>query len=62
VKDPRLESPRGDSIILGIDDCLQRLQEKDDQRLDVDAIEDVRETIDVKQDILGEEIVQPKDG
>ena len=48
VGDPRSESPRGDSIIPGIDGCFQCLREKDDQRLDVGAIEDVQKTLSFK--------------
>jgi len=35
---------------------------KNDERLNGDAIEDVQETISVKQGILDEKVVQPKDG
>ena len=62
VGDSRSESHRGDPIVIGINDCLQRLQGKDDQKLDGDAIEDVQETLGVKQGILDEEVIQPKDG
>jgi len=44
----RSKSPRGDPIALGIDRYLQRLQGKDNQRLDGGAIEDVRETFSIK--------------
>ena len=60
--DSRSKSPKGDPTVPGIDGCLQRLQGKDDQTLNDGAIEDVRETIGVKQGILDEEIVQPKNG
>ena len=62
VEDPRSKSPKGDPIVLGIDDCFHHLQGKDDQRLDGSTIEDVRGTIGIKQGIIDEKVIQPKDG
>ena len=59
--DSRSESPRGDLIVPDIDGCLQHLHGKDNQRLDDGAIEDVQETIGVKQGVLDEKVIQPKD-
>ena len=50
--DSRSESSRGDLIIPGINSCFQSLQKKDDQTLDGGAIEDVRETLNVKKEFL----------
>jgi len=62
VKDSRLESPRGDPIIPGIDGCIQRLQREDDQILDDGPIEDVQKTISFKQGFLDKKVVQLEDG
>ena len=52
----------GDPIIPGINNCLQCLQRKYDQRLDGGATKYVRETLIIKQGILDEKVIQPKDG